>query len=89
MSIGWNPFYKNQHRSAEVHIMHEYGRDFYGEDMRVLVTGYLRPELDYTTVDALIEDIRLDIEIARLSLERPAFAVLKDDAFLVEDELVE
>lgn len=29
--------------------MHEYKNDFYGNEMRVLVLGYIRPELDYTS----------------------------------------
>ena len=37
MSVGWNPFYKNTKRSAEVHIMHEFADDFYGSMMDVLV----------------------------------------------------
>ncbi|KAF9577699.1 riboflavin kinase, partial [Lunasporangiospora selenospora] len=50
MSLGWNPFYKNEKKSAEVHIMHKFHRDFYGDDLRVIVLGYIRPELDYTTL---------------------------------------
>ena len=30
MSYGWNPFYKNEKRSAEVHIIHQFDQDFYG-----------------------------------------------------------
>ncbi|KAJ3292895.1 riboflavin kinase [Borealophlyctis nickersoniae] len=50
MSYGWNPYYKNEKRSAEVHIMHEFKRDFYGEELRIIITGYIRPEKDYTTL---------------------------------------
>ncbi|KAF9898030.1 riboflavin kinase, partial [Lobosporangium transversale] len=50
MSLGWNPFYKNEKKSAEVHIMHNFHRDFYGDELRVIVLGYIRPELDYTTL---------------------------------------
>lgn len=50
MSLGWNPFYKNEKKSAEVHIMHNFHRDFYGDELRVVVLGYIRPELDYTTL---------------------------------------
>jgi len=27
--------------------MHEFKSDFYGQELRVLVLGYIRPELDY------------------------------------------
>lgn len=29
--------------------MHEFGADFYGYELRALVLGYIRPELDYTS----------------------------------------
>lgn len=36
-------------RSQEVHIMHKYEEDFYGVEISVVVLGYIRPELDYTS----------------------------------------
>ncbi|KAF9374586.1 riboflavin kinase [Podila verticillata] len=70
MSLGWNPFYKNEKKSAEVHIMHNFHKDFYGDDLHVVVLGYIQ---------ALIEDINIDIEVAHRSLERPDYATFKDD----------
>lgn len=29
--------------------MHNFENDFYGNEMRVLVLGHIRPELDYTS----------------------------------------
>jgi riboflavin kinase len=29
--------------------MHEYQSDFYGHEMKAVVLGYIRPELDYTS----------------------------------------
>ncbi|KAI9428683.1 riboflavin kinase [Lactarius indigo] len=49
MSLGWNPFYKNERLTAEIHIMYEFKSDFYGHDMQAVVLGYIRPELDYTS----------------------------------------
>ncbi|KAF9354032.1 riboflavin kinase [Mortierella sp. AD094] len=84
MSLGWNPFYKNEKKSAEVHIMHNFHRDFYGDELRVIVLGYIRPEFDYTTLEALIEDINIDIEVAHRSLERPDYAAYKEDAIFLQ-----
>ncbi|KAF9132383.1 riboflavin kinase [Mortierella sp. 14UC] len=84
MSLGWNPFYKNEKKSAEVHIMHNFHRDFYGDELRVVVLGYIRPELDYTTLEALIEDINIDIEVALRSLERPDYAAFKEDLLFLQ-----
>jgi riboflavin kinase len=33
----------------EIHIMHPFKRDFYGIEMRGIVLGYIRPELNYTS----------------------------------------
>ncbi|KAF8441120.1 hypothetical protein BGX38DRAFT_1096919 [Terfezia claveryi] len=77
MSIGWNPFYKNTVRSVEAHIIHTFSTDFYGTHMKLLVLGYIRPELDYVSKEALIRDIKTDIEIALVSLERDRWGVGK------------
>ncbi|KAG9009815.1 riboflavin kinase [Tulasnella sp. JGI-2019a] len=73
MSLGWNPFYKNEKLTAEVHIIHEFSADFYGQRISIVILGYIRPELDYTSRDALIQDIDKDKEVALTSLARPAY----------------
>ena len=70
MSIGYNPFYKNTVRSAEVHVMKKFERDFYGCEMRISILGWIREEFDYKSLEALVEDIRTDIEVAGRSLGR-------------------
>ncbi|AEO64099.1 uncharacterized protein THITE_2142055 [Thermothielavioides terrestris NRRL 8126] len=74
MSIGYNPFYKNTVRSAEVHVLHAFGADFYGVEMRLLICGFVREERDYAGLEALVADIRFDCDVARRSLARPAWA---------------
>ncbi|KAG5916222.1 riboflavin kinase [Claviceps africana] len=73
MSIGYNPFYKNTVRSAEVHVLHTFGADFYGAHMRLLIVGFIREERDYESLGALVEDIETDCQVARRSLEREAW----------------
>ncbi|RDB23238.1 Riboflavin kinase [Hypsizygus marmoreus] len=80
MSLGWNRFYKNEKLTAEVHIMHEFQSDFYGLEMRAIVLGYIRPELDYTSREALIDDIDIDKKVALNSLNRPAYRRYANDA---------
>lgn len=82
MSIGYNPFYKNTVRSAEVHVLHSFAKDFYGSWMRVSVSGFIRRELDYVDVESLIKDIRLDCEVAQRSLERGAWGPGKEEKWL-------
>ncbi|EWC46379.1 hypothetical protein DRE_04322 [Drechslerella stenobrocha 248] len=83
MSVGWNPFYKNTVRSVEIHIIHQFPQDFYGAHMNLLIMGYLRPEFNYVSKEALIEDINTDIAIAKKSLEREAYAKAKLVPYLV------
>jgi len=75
MSIGYNPFYKNTVRSAEVHVLHRFDADFYGVDMRLLITGFIREEKDYAGLEALIADIEFDCEVAKRSLAREGWKV--------------
>lgn len=95
MSIGLNPFYKNEVRSVvryfplisvqwlevfaaytqhkqEVHLItpQPIENDFYGAQINCLVLGFIRPELDFESLEALVRDILTDIEVAKISLER-------------------
>lgn len=54
--------------------------DFYGTQLNLLILGYIRPEYDYVSMEALIEDIRIDCEVARQSLLRKAY-----QRYLVDD----
>ncbi|KAI9574484.1 riboflavin kinase [Boletus coccyginus] len=81
MSLGWNPFYKNQRMTAEIHIMHEFNSDFYGCELKVLILGYIRPEFDYISREALIDDIDTDRRVALNSLARPGYEKYASDPF--------
>ncbi|PIA13531.1 riboflavin kinase [Coemansia reversa NRRL 1564] len=76
MSLGWNPYFRNEKRSGEVHIIHNFEDDFYGKNLKVVVLAYIRPEKDYTSIELLINDIKADINAAQQSLLRPAYALL-------------
>ncbi|KAG5999649.1 riboflavin kinase [Claviceps maximensis] len=75
MSIGFNPFYRNKMRSAEVHILHEFSEDFYGAYVRLLILGFIREEKNYDTEAELVGDIRMDCAVTRASLERENWKV--------------
>ena len=40
-SVGWNPQYDNKEKSVEVHILHDFKEDFYGEEMKFIFLGKL------------------------------------------------
>ncbi|RMY16088.1 hypothetical protein D0868_00525 [Hortaea werneckii] len=84
MSIGWNPYYKNEVRSVEVHVMHQFETDFYGSHMNVNILGFIRPEYDYVSKEKLIEDIKTDIDVAGRSLARKPYAKMRDDPYLLD-----
>ncbi|KAJ5762562.1 uncharacterized protein N7511_005944 [Penicillium nucicola] len=55
--------------------------DFYTTKLNLLILGYIRPEFDYVSLEALVEDIRLDCEVARESLLRDSYK-----CYVVDDE---
>ena len=52
--------------------------------MNLLVLGFIRPEFDYESVEALVMDIELDIEVSKRSLEREAYKALAEEAWLLD-----
>uniref|UniRef100_A0A663N393 Riboflavin kinase n=1 Tax=Athene cunicularia TaxID=194338 RepID=A0A663N393_ATHCN len=81
LSIGWNPFYKNIKKSVETHIIHTFKEDFYGEILSIVIIGYIRPEKNFDSLEALISAIQEDIEEANRQLDLPEHLKLKDDNF--------
>ena len=70
MSIGWNPFFKNEKKTVEPYLIHDFGdKDFYGSNLSLVVTAFLRPELNYTTLENLITAIHKDIDLSSALLD--------------------
>lgn len=63
--------------------MHSFPEDFYGTRMNLVILGFIRPEYDYVSKEALIEDIKMDIKVGLNSLEREGYSVFKEDEYLV------
>ena len=57
-------------------------QDFYDEELRLVVCGYVRPEADFTTLEALKERILEDGEVTKQALEDNALVALAQDPFL-------
>jgi riboflavin kinase len=53
--------------------LHAFDADFYAAPLNLLILGFIRPEYDYVSKEALIEDIKTDCEVARKSLAREAY----------------
>uniref|UniRef100_A0A0N5AW73 riboflavin kinase n=1 Tax=Syphacia muris TaxID=451379 RepID=A0A0N5AW73_9BILA len=65
MSVGWNPQYKNEKRTIEVHILHSFSEDFYGSRIRCVALGYLREMTTFSSIDELKTAITTDIYAAK------------------------
>ena len=52
--------------------------------MNLLILGFIRPEYDYVSKESLIDDIKVDIEVAGRSLEREAYVRYKGEMYLLD-----
>lgn len=82
MSVGWNPFYQNERKSVEPHLLHTFAEDFYGAELRLVVCGYLRPELDFDSFQALVDAIEGDKANAHRVLDLAPFSGFAADEYL-------
>lgn len=67
--------------SQETHIIHEFSSDFYGQLLKLCICGYLRPEKNFDSLDALKTAINDDIEQAKLLLDTDQFKGYKSNDF--------
>eukprot|EP01122_Echinamoeba_exundans_P002062 TRINITY_DN12029_c0_g1_i1.p1 TRINITY_DN12029_c0_g1~~TRINITY_DN12029_c0_g1_i1.p1 ORF type:complete len:160 (+),score=33.33 TRINITY_DN12029_c0_g1_i1:89-568(+) len=82
MSIGNNPQYGNKEKSAEVHILKKYTEDFYGAKLAVVVVGFVRDMLKFTSLQQLIDAMNMDVSYSKEQLETEYAQTLKKDPFL-------
>lgn len=76
-NVGFSPTFEgaeNPEKIVEAHLMEEFETDFYGEQMRLLLLGFLRPERKFGGVDELLATIRADIQAAGDALESSPLA---------------
>ena len=84
MSIGWNPFFDNATKTVEPWLLRDFGKDgdFYGRELRLAVLGYVRQEADFASLEALVERIHRDADVARGALAMERFEGGKEDPYL-------
>jgi riboflavin kinase len=69
--------------TVEVHLLHSYPSDFYGARLRVLVLGFIRPEMKFEGgLPQLVARIRQDVGMASSLLDAPHNAATAGDSFL-------
>ncbi|GFQ01814.1 bifunctional riboflavin kinase/fmn phosphatase [Phtheirospermum japonicum] len=82
MSIGWNPYFNNSEKTIEPWLLHDFDKDFYGEDLRLVIVGYIRPEANFSSLESLVAKIHEDRKIAEKALEMPIYLKHRDDPYL-------
>ncbi|KAG5219103.1 bifunctional riboflavin kinase/FMN phosphatase [Salix suchowensis] len=82
MSIGWNPYFNNTEKTIEPWLLHEFDGDFYGEELRLVIVGYIRPEANFSSLESLIAKIHEDRRIAERALDIPMYSQYRDDPYL-------
>ena len=72
--------------TVEVHLMYNFGAgtQFYGTPVRVLLIGFMRPELQFSSVQHLLARIRTDIGQASALLDVESNKRLASDTWLVQ-----
>ena len=84
MNIGKRPTFVKDNSpdvSVEVHIMHSFPEDFYGKRIKVLVLGYLRPEMKFENISVLLNRIQTDIGLSKSQLDGDVWSKYAADPF--------
>ena len=87
-NIGFSPTFageENPEKIVEAHIMSDFDSDFYGEEMGLLLLGFIRPERKFGGIDELIATIQSDIATAKAALDTAPFAAAKAAPWLLSD----
>ncbi|KAH9601430.1 Riboflavin kinase domain [Trypanosoma melophagium] len=83
MSIGFNPHFHEKALTAEVHFLHKFDGDFYGQVVNVVVLGVIRGMQAYKSLDALVEAINEDIRQTKEALQKPELLHFKEFPLLL------
>ena len=88
VNVGLSPTFEeaeNPEPIAEAHLLDPIDADFYGEELALLLLGYVRPERKFPGFDELVAAIRADIDTAGRALTEPEYAAFRDDKALLAD----
>lgn len=84
-NLGRNITYGDvKERVLEAYLMEgkeELPEEFYGDEMRLCIVGYLRPELKFEGLDQLMEAIHNDVRVAGEVLDRQEAMVYRKSRF--------
>eukprot|EP00933_Yihiella_yeosuensis_P022982 TRINITY_DN17969_c3_g1_i1.p1 TRINITY_DN17969_c3_g1~~TRINITY_DN17969_c3_g1_i1.p1 ORF type:complete len:190 (+),score=46.59 TRINITY_DN17969_c3_g1_i1:113-682(+) len=82
MSVGWNPTFTDvKAKTIEPWILHDYPEDFYNCELRLIICGFVRPELKFDKFEDLIVAIREDGDFCKEVLDDTSLAEIVNDPF--------
>ncbi len=67
-NVGLSPTFNNKEVTVEAHLL-DFDRDIYGQTLTITFEKYLRPEMKFNGLDALIAQIGKDVEVGRAFLQ--------------------
>lgn len=70
LSIGYNPFFNNKVKTIEVFLIDYKGKDFYEDEVSLLIDGYSRSEENFANLSELVTTITYDIILFNDILEK-------------------
>ncbi|PRQ28757.1 putative riboflavin kinase [Rosa chinensis] len=82
MNVCWNPYFNNTEKTIEPWLLHDFDEDFYGEELLLVIVGYIWPEANFPALGSLTEMIHEDRKIAEEALDLPMHSKFKDDPYL-------
>lgn len=85
-NLGRNITYDDvSERVLESYLMSDiFDPEFYGEEMRLCIIGYMRPEWKFNSIEQLIEHINNDVAVAKKALDLPQAQTYADHPPLKE-----
>ncbi|RZC03627.1 bifunctional riboflavin kinase/FMN phosphatase isoform X1 [Glycine max] len=63
-------------------LLHDFNEDFYGEELRLVIVGYIRPEVNFSSLESLVAKIHEDRRVAERALDLPLYSSFKNDSYL-------
>jgi len=90
VNVGYSPTFEgseNVEKIIEAHLMpdEELG-DFYGQKMRLILGGFLRPERKFPSFPDLVAAINNDVDCAKAALDLEVFSTLRSDPLMSGDD---
>lgn len=86
MSVGWNPVFDNKEKTCEPWLLHDFGEgaSFYGTEIRLVAVAFIRPEANFPSLEALVERIHKDADVAKEALRHEEYKRYCEDEFLLK-----